>query len=156
MLLDYGNWIIIPWTRELNIFASFLEHCLKSVACTYGTMILLALYMPACIPVHYAIYLETWTRKEVIEKISTLFSIQSTQISEVFICDKKTASPFLVILTDDVVQNMVDESQYIIEGQQSKLPLFIPIITTPPSVSLFLVILTDMSFRIWWTSLSIL
>ena len=71
------------------------------------------------ISVHYAIYLETWSRKEVIEKIATLFSIQSSQITEVFICDKKTAS-FLVILTDDVVQNMVDESQYLIEGQQSK------------------------------------
>ncbi len=71
------------------------------------------------VSVHYAIYLETWSRKEVIEKIATLFSIQSSQITEVFICDKKTAS-FLVILTDDVVQNMVDESQYLIEGQQSK------------------------------------
>ena len=51
-------------------------------------------------PVFHAIYLETLTRKEVIEKISSLFSIQQTQITESCIQQKQTG--FLVLLTDDV------------------------------------------------------
>ena len=47
-----------------------------------------------------AIYLETLTRKELVEKISSLFSINPSQITESFVQQKK--SSFLVMLTDDV------------------------------------------------------
>ena len=56
-----------------------------------------------------AIYLETLTRKELVEKISSLFSINPSQITESFVQQKK--SSFLVMLTDDVSKFCDDRIQ---------------------------------------------
>jgi len=70
-----------------------------------------------CILVFHAIYLNLGTSQELIEKLAHLFHASPSVIVDIHLLG---ANNIHILVTDEVVQNMPDNSQYVIEVLKSK------------------------------------
>ncbi|KAK2175641.1 hypothetical protein NP493_717g00047 [Ridgeia piscesae] len=63
--------------------------------------------------VYMAVYLDSLTHTDLCEKIASLFSIETSQVIEMFV---QGPSGIHILITDDVVQNFSDQARYFIEA----------------------------------------
>ncbi|KAK0059446.1 transcription factor CP2 [Biomphalaria pfeifferi] len=67
--------------------------------------------------IYHAIYLDTLGLAEFKMKLSTLFGIQTQQISDILM---QGPSQIHILLTDEVVQNIQDQTRFVVEGMKDE------------------------------------
>lgn len=100
------NWnVCFPWLLKC-VLSSFKNLCIVKVTCSLSYI------------VYHALYLEHLTSRELLEKLAKLYNVGASQIGELY-C--QGPSGIYVLLNDEVLQNMSEQSRFCVEAMKCKL-----------------------------------
>jgi transcription factor CP2-like protein len=67
--------------------------------------------------VYHALYLEHLTSQELLEKLAKLYNVASSEIGELY-CEGPEG--IYILLNDEVIQNMSEQSRFCVEAMKCK------------------------------------
>lgn len=104
----------IHWTPDKSLTPVLIVSAYPSLYLEHLTNLLTPVLI---VSVYHALYLEHLTSQELLEKLAKLYNVSGEQIGELY-C--QGPSGIYVLLNDEVLQNMSEQSRFCVEAMKCK------------------------------------